>query len=234
MLPHVCFPVGAIRMVCHLVTNLQPTLPRLELTLVTTASNRAWVLVVLRAVAAAAVALLITFSADHSTRLGFTALGSLALVTGVILALGARAGAFARLPSLLQGALLVVGGIAAVVLSGATVQALIVLSSALIGVTGIIELVAGVRARGSLPAARDWIFIGALSAVFAVAVLFVPADFVQAITIPDKDVPPLTASVVVVGLLGAYAAIVAVYLVIAGLSLKWAPQASTPVGSEAP
>ena len=62
--------------------------------------------------------------------------------------------------------------------------------------------------------------------------LLVPADFVDVISIPGKDVPPLTASVMVVGLLGAYAAIAAVYLVIAGLSLKWAPQASTTVGSE--
>lgn len=188
----------------------------------------------LRAVAAAVVALLITFSADHSTRLGFTALASLALATGIITAIGARVGAFPPVPFSLQSGLLIVGAIAAVVLSAATVEVLLFLTSALIGVTGIIELVAGLRARGTLPAARDWIFMGALSAAFAVAVLLVPADLVQSISIPDKEVPPLTASVVVVGLLGAYAAIAAVYLVIAGLSLKWAPQASTPVGSEAP
>jgi uncharacterized membrane protein HdeD (DUF308 family) len=196
-------------------------------------ADRLWKLIVLRAVTAAAVALLITFSADHSTRLGFTALAALALVTGLIVLIGARVGTLPR-AILVHGALLVLGGIAAIFLSGATVAVLIFLTSALIGVTGIIELVAGLRARGTAAPARDWIFVGALSVVFAAAVLLVPADFVQNISIPDKEVPPLTASVVVVGLLGAYAAIVAVYLVIAGLSLKWAPPASTPVGSEAP
>ena len=58
--------------------------------------------------------------------------------------------------------------------------------------------------------------------LFAIAVLFIPVDYSQAITIPDKVVPNLTASTILVGALGAYAAIVAVYLVIAGLSLKWA------------
>lgn len=188
----------------------------------------------LRAVTAAAVALLITFSADHSTRLGFTALAALALLTGVIVLIGAVVGAFARAAFLPHGTLLVLGGIAAMVLGGAEVAVLIFLTSALIGVTGIIEFVAGLRARGTAAPARDWVFVGALSVVLAVAVLLVPADFVQVISVPDKEVPPLTASVVVVGLLGAYAAIAAVYLFIAGLSLKWAPPASTPVGSEAP
>lgn len=187
----------------------------------------------LRAVPAAVIALVITFSLDHSTRLGFLALGGLGVVTGAIHVVGALRGALPRASFLLQGALLVAGGTAAFLLSGARVETLLVLISALIGVTGIIELVAGLRARRSLPAARDWIFVGALSVVFAVAVLLVPADLVQVITVPDKDVPPLTASVVVVGLLGAYAAIAAVYLVIAGLSLKWAPPASTPVVTEA-
>jgi len=194
--------------------------------------DRSWSLTVLRAVPAAAVALVITFSADHSSFLGLLALGGFALATGALLVGGALRGGYPRTPFLLQGALLGAGGIAALALQSAGLVVLLVLTGVLLGVTGIIELVAGLRARGQLVNARDFIFVGGFSAIFASAVLLVPADFVDVITIPGKDVPPLTASVIVVGLLGAYAAIVAVYLVIAGLSLKWAPQASTSVVSE--
>lgn len=187
----------------------------------------------LRAVPAAVVALVITFSADHSAFLGLLALGSFAVVTGAVLIVGALRGSYPRTLFLLQGALLIAGGIAALALNGAGLVALLVLTSNLLGVTGIVELVAGLRARGTNPAARDYIFVGGFSTLAAIAVLLVPADFVDVITIPGKDVPPLTASIMVVGLFGAYAAIVAVYLVIAGLSLKWAPQASTTVVSEA-
>ena len=186
----------------------------------------------LRAVPAAVVALVITFMADHSTFLGALALGCFAVVTGALLVVGALTGIYPRTPFLLQSSLLVVGGAAALVLSRSGLPVLLFLASALIGVTGIIELVTGLRARGREAGARDWVFMGGLSALFAAVVLLVPVDFVEVITIPDKVVPPLTASVVVVGLLGAYAAIAAVYLVIAGLSLKWAPAASTTVASE--
>lgn len=187
----------------------------------------------LRALPAAAVALLITFSADHSSRLGFLFLGGFAVATGALLIVGAVRGAYPRTSFLLQGALLTGGGIAALSFTGAELAVLLFLTSALIGGTGVIELVAGLRARGRHDGARDWVFVGGLSMLFAVAVLLVPVDFVEVIAIPDKVVPPLTASVMVVGLLGAYAAVVAVYLVIAGLSLKWAPQASATVVSEA-
>jgi len=184
---------------------------------------------VLRALPAAVVALVITFSADHSAYLGLIALGSLAVFSGVILVAGAVRGAYPRAAFGIQGALLIAGGVVALVFNDAGLPFLLVLTSALLGVTGIIELVTGLRNRGQLAGARDWIFIGGFSTLFAAVVLLVPVDFVDVISIPDKVVPPLTASVMIVGLLGAYAAIVAVYLVIAGLSLKWAPQASATV-----
>lgn len=183
----------------------------------------------LRALPAAVVALVITFSADHSAYLGLIALGGFAVFSGVIIVAGAVRGAYPRASFSIQGVLLVLGGAVALVFNDAGLPFLLVLTSVLLGVTGLIELVTGLRARGQLAGARDWIFIGGFSIALAGAVLLVPADLVDVITIPGKEVPPLTASIVVVGLLGAYAAIVAVYLVIAGLSLKWAPQASATV-----
>jgi uncharacterized membrane protein HdeD (DUF308 family) len=182
---------------------------------------------VLRAIPAAAVALAITFSANHSAALGFLALGSFGALTGVVVVAAALRSVYPRGAFLLQGSLLIIGGVIAFIAAPAGLPVLLFLTSALFGATGIIELVTGLRARGRAAAARDWIFVGAASALFAIAVLLIPADYSQAISIPDKVIPPLTASVILVGMLGAYAAIVAVYLVIAGLSLKWAPRAST-------
>ena len=195
----------------------------------TSTTDRSWTFTILRALPAAAVALVITFMSDHSALLGYLALAVFAVVTGVVIGVAALRGIYPRTSFLAQGALLAIGGVLALAFSQAGLPFLLFLVSALFGVTGIIELVAGLRARGRAAAARDWVFVGALSALFAIAVLLIPVDFVQTITIPDKVVPPLTASVILVGLLGAYAAIVAVYLVIAGLSLKWAPRTSTAV-----
>lgn len=195
----------------------------------TQAPERTWLYPVLRAVAAAIVALAITFSADHSVQLGYLTLGGFAIATGAVITVGALRGAYPRKESLWQGVLLAVVGVIVLVFSQNGLAYLLFVTSILIGGSGILELIAGLRSRGRFAGARDWVFIGALSALFAIVVLLIPADFVQVITVPDKVVPPLTASVILVGALGAYAAIVAVYLGIAGFSLKWAPSASTPV-----
>ena len=192
----------------------------------TRTGDRTWSLTLVRAIPAAVVALLITFLADHSAILGFFALGGFALATGIVVLIAALRGAYPTRPFAIHGGLLIAGGAVALTLNQSGLPVLLFLTSALFGATGIVELVTGLRARGVLPAARDWIFVGALSAVLAIAVLLIPADFREVFPIPGTTVPPLTASVILVGLIGAYAAVVAVYLVIAGLSLKWAQHPS--------
>src|SRR5690606_35927285 len=147
---------------------------------------------------------------------------------GIVLVVGALRGDLPRLPFGLQGALLLVGGVLALVLSTAGVAVLLVLMSALFGVTGIVELVTGLRARGRTAEARDWVFLGGVSVAVAAAVLRVPVDLISVSTTPDAILPHLTASIMIVGMLGAYAAIAAVYLVIAGVSLTSASK-TTPV-----
>ena len=168
---------------------------------------------------------MITFAQDHSASLGHIGLGLFAIVSGAVLLAGnARmlVASAARTLFLAQGAVLVVGGIVSLATVGTGLPLLLFLVSALFAVTGVLELINGLRARGTSVLAREWIFVGGVSMLFAIAVLFIPVDYSQAITIPDKVVPNLTASTILVGALGAYTAIVAVYLVIAGLSLKWA------------
>lgn len=198
-------------------------------------SSRYWPWVLLRALPAIALAAVITFNADHSTRLGFTTFGIFAAVSGAIVLAGALRGLDAgvvRWCFVAQGALGVLAGLVAVFSGGAGLGFLIFLVSAWAALTGFLELYSGLRSRGRLDSSRDWLFAGGLTVLLAVAVLLVPADYAQPFMGPDGVERALTASVVLVGLLGAYNAILGVYLVIAGLSLKWADRSVAATAAE--
>ena len=198
--------------------------------------DRYWMVLIARAVPAGIVALAITFSADHSVGVGWLSLAVFGVLTGAVVAVGSYWMLRGQPRALLtaQGIVLALVGLTAIVGRLALpLPALVIALAVGFGLSGAIELTAGIRARGVASAARDWIFLGAASIAVAVAVLLVPTDLSQPITVPGKVVPDLTASVMVVGALGAYAAIVAVFPVIAGLSLKWAqhPDAVSPLES---
>jgi hypothetical protein len=74
--------------------------------------------------------------------------------------------------------------------------------------------------------------MGAITAALSITVLFVPLNLRVPITGQQGVEGFLTAPVVVVGLFGAYCAVIAVYLVIAGLSLKWASTTSAAMAAE--
>ena len=198
-------------------------------------ASRYWPWVLLRALPAIVVAIVITFNADHSARLGLVTFGVLALGGGAVVLIGAlRAlpAGVVRWCFVLQGAVGIVVGAIALSSVGAGLPFLLLLLSAFCVLTGFLELYSGVRSRGRDASARDWIFVGALTVLFAIVALVVPADYSQPFTGPDNVERALTASIVIVGLLGAYSAILGVYLVIAGLSLKWAPRAVAATAAE--
>ena len=179
-----------------------------------------------RAAPALALALVITFTADHSASLGYLTFGIFAAVAGAILTASAlRRGAHGvtRTVTLAQGLITVLAGIVSLSLPAGGLPFFVFLLSAFAAITGFLELYLGVRSRRRDRSARDWIFVGALTAVLAIVVLLVPPEFQQAFIGPDNVARELTASIIIVGALGAYWAILGVYLVIAGLSLKWAP-----------
>ncbi len=188
-----------------------------------------WIAPLLRAVPAIALAIVVTFSADHSATLGLVTFGAFALLSGavmVVFALRQDAG-ITRTLSLVQGALGVISGVAALAVTGGGVPYLVFVVSTWAVATGFIELYLGLRARRSTSAdakamSRDLIFAGGLTVVLAIVVLLVPPGFSQPFTGPDGIDRELTASVIIVGVLGAYWAVVGVFLVIAALSLKWA------------
>jgi uncharacterized membrane protein HdeD (DUF308 family) len=198
-------------------------------------ASRYWPWVLVRALVAAVIAVVITFSADHSTALGFVTFGALAVASGVVLAIAsihALDDGVVRWCVLAQGAIGIVLGVIALVFPSAGLGFLLLLIGAWAALTGFLELYSGLRGRGRLDSSKDWLFVGGLTVVLAIVVLLVPANYSQPFAGPDGVDRALTASIIVVGLLGAYSAVLSVFLVIAGLSLKWARRAIAASAAE--
>jgi uncharacterized membrane protein HdeD (DUF308 family) len=175
-----------------------------------------------RAIIALIPAAVITFTPNHSAEFGLFTFGGFALLSGLFLAiLSARtlADPVARNLFLVQGIVGAVAGALALGFHSGGLGFFLYLVSVWGAVTGFLELYSGVRVRGGRSAsARDWLVAGVATAVLALAFLLLPPHVV-----------------VSVGLFGAYLVMLGVYLLIAGLSLKWAATDAvarvTPAGS---
>jgi uncharacterized membrane protein HdeD (DUF308 family) len=197
---------------------------------------RYWPVPVLRAVPAAVIALVITFSSNHAATFGLLLFGVFAVVEGVVLAFGAaRLGADhrSRRTASVQAAVSVIAGVAGIVLSRSGLPAFIAVVVAFAVLTGALELTQGLRARNRSPFARDWTTVGGLTLLLAIAFLVTPPDYSQQLGGVEKVTGTLDASIVLVGLFGAYLAITAVFHLIAGFSHKWgtAAPAVSPDGA---
>lgn len=185
-----------------------------------------WLVVAARAIVAVAAGLVVTFSADHSSQFGLLVIGVFTLVTGGILAWGARAVDSRDVSGLLlvQAAASAFAGIAALGANGAGYGMLIAVIAVWGTVIGVTDIVLWYRTRGRDRFARDWLTVGILTLVFVVAVLVVPGDFANAWEVENKDGSVLsgvvTAEVFAVGLFGAYAFMIGVYLIIAAVSAR--------------
>jgi hypothetical protein len=128
---------------------------------------------------------------------------------------------------LIQAIVSVAAGVAALIGMHGGLPVLLVVVALWGIIAGFLELYAGVRSRGKRAVARDWIFIGALTVLFAVVCLVIPPGYVQHYNAPgDGGSRILNASVMVVGAMGIYGAVVAVYLAIAGFSLRFGATAN--------
>ncbi len=194
----------------------------------------AWIVPALRAIVALIVGFAITFTPAHSATFGLIAFGIFAIVEGAIVgagALGDRSERQARSLFLVQGIVTVVAGIAAVALPDGGVHYFVWVVSAWAVVTGALELVSGIRARGRLAAARDWMILGGLTLILAIGFLLVPPDYTQALGGIEKIRGELTASVVLVGMFGAWAIVAGVLLGIAAVSAR-SPRAARATASD--
>ncbi|MFN4002476.1 hypothetical protein [Microcella sp.] len=177
----------------------------------TAAERSGWLAPVLRAVPAIAVGVIITFTADHSPALGLTMLGVFGLATALALLVAGWRETAAEPARALHRGLAIVAGVAgalafvAVATLGGGLPVLLLLVGGYAVLAGALELVWGMRHRGVSPLARDAVIIGAGTLALAI-VLALVGDSVSA-----------------VGFFGAYAVVLGIFLLIAGLSLKWTP-----------
>lgn len=188
-----------------------------------------------RALFAAVAAVMITFSPDHSAAVGMSVFSGFATATAIIFFIDAwlvRPAGRRALPILLGAATLVaavLGGIP-VLRTPAGFFAVVIGWAA---VTGIIELTAGLRARRTASStARDESLIGALTLALVAGLLLVnPAYRLDYFIAEAGGAFTLTGITIGVGLFGGYAAVVAVFLGIAGFSPRReepAPAAAAP------
>lgn len=187
-----------------------------------------WLVQLVRAVIALLAGLVITFSADHSAPFGLVVFGVFALATGTVLEWG-LIGQGMRVVPLLQAVITSLAGIVALgtlAVGVADAWALFIIVISFAAITGFLELYQGLLARGEGdPAARDRVTAGVLTGLLAIAVLLVPADYAAPWSVVTKGVETsgvLTSNIVVVGLIGAYAILIGVYLLIGALSARWA------------
>ncbi|MBF4461295.1 MULTISPECIES: DUF308 domain-containing protein [unclassified Rathayibacter] len=169
-------------------------------------ASRLWALPLARAIVAAAAGAVVTFSPDHGPALGLTVFGGFAIASGAVAIVNAVRTLSGRARSLGVGAaaLTVVVGMAAFfALPVATLLAFVALVAGWGLVSGFLEFASG--RRGSGLAARDRVVVGVGTMLLGAAFALLPPH-----------------PVVTVGLLGAYAVMLGVYLAIAAFSLKWA------------
>jgi hypothetical protein len=195
-----------------------------------------------RAAFAAIAALMITFSSDHSALVGSSVFSGFAIATGLVLLLSVWLvyPAGRRWPAAALGGVTVVAGMASGLHPLRTVAGYFTIVILWALISGVIELIAGWRglagrtrreiapgvadARPAAPAgprseSRDAAVIGAITALLGIALLFVQPAYALDYTIEEASATfTLTGITIGVGLFGGYAAIVAVYLGIAGFS----------------
>ena len=211
-----------------------------------------------RAAFAAIAALMITFSPDHSAAVGSAVFSGFAIATGLVLLLSVWLvyPVGRRWPAAALGGVTVVAGMVSGLYPLRTVIGYFAVVIVWALVAGALEAIAGWRGRsirgrreiapGVTDArpertawpraeARDAIVIGVVTALLGVALLFVQPAYALDYTIEEAHQTfTLTGITIGVGLFGGYAAIVAVYLGIAGFSPRPADSEDAPSAPIAP
>lgn len=196
-----------------------------------------WILPAGRALLAIALGLAITFTAGHTAPFGLIAFGVFALASGALLLVGwvgPRAGVDGRTAFRVQGVVSLLAGLAALAVPGGGIGYLVWVVSGWAVVTGALELVSGLRARGRVASWTDWAAVGALTVLLGIVVLVVPPDLVQPFT-GDKGVEGvLTSPIIVVGVLGAWAVVTGVLQAIGAASPRVGSRGGRPVPAPSP
>jgi uncharacterized membrane protein HdeD (DUF308 family) len=189
-----------------------------------------------RAVFAALAAVMVTFSPDHSAVVGLSVFSGFAIATGFVFAAAAWLvrPATERTTWIILAVLDLAAGIVAGIGPWRTTVVFFVLVIAWALATGLVETVSAIRTRrrdAAAPGTRDALLIGILTLVLGAALPFVPMQYALEYTLEEAGTFTLTGITIAVGVFGGYAAIVGVFLAIAGLSPRRPVEAVAPVGA---
>lgn len=199
-----------------------------------------WWLPVLRAVPALTAAIVIAFTGGHSAQFGLVVFAGWAALTAAVDLVGrfALPVGLPRTVSLGRAIVGLLGAVLAVLAASGLLGGdhdvertamLTLTAAATLIVIGMLDAAVGVKLKGVDAFARDWTTVGAIQVVAAIAVMFVPPGFEHRYSVEDVD-GILTGAIMVIGLLGATAAVIGVLLAIAGISLRSArSKDGTPV-----
>jgi len=187
-----------------------------------------------RAAFAALAAVMVTFSSDHSAPLGLGVFSGFALATGLVFALAAWL-VFRpeeRMIPVLLASVSILAGLVSSVGAWRTTGVFFGVVIAWALVSGLIELLGALRDRkaGRTAGVRDGVLIGILGIVLAAVLLLTPMQYALDYDITGAGSFTLTGITIAVGLFGGYAAVVAVFLAIAGFS----PRRPEPVAAVSP
>ncbi|WP_243075897.1 acyl-CoA synthetase [Microbacterium sp. SS28] len=183
-----------------------------------------------RAAFAALAAVMITFSPDHSAAVGMAVFSGWAIATSIVffVAIWLVYPAGSRWPSVLLGIVTVIAGMVGGVSTWRTTTIFFVVVIVWAVLAGVIETAAGLRARRTAAEshdpqargeARDALTVGIMTLLLAVGLAVVPTQYALDYYIADAGQSfTLTGITIGVGVFGGYAAIIAVYLGIAGFS----------------
>lgn len=182
----------------------------------------AWTLQLARGVLALALGLTITLTVGHTAAFGFLTFGVFALASGAVLVVAVVRSAYAgrmRVGFAVLALVSLAAGVVALAAPG-EVAVLAILVGVWALATGALEAVSGVLARSISPLARDWLIAGVLTVALGAVALLVPPDFVQEFTGEHGEEGTLTSSIVLIGVVGAWAILVGVLQCISAVTVR--------------
>lgn len=185
----------------------------------------AWIAQLARGILAVALGVTIALTLEHSPAFGFLTFGAYVLLSGILLLVAEARGTYSAprrglfLPAAIASLVTAAVAVVSVRADAATLGLLVGIWAV---VTGLLEGAAGFLLRRASPFARDWVLGGALTVVLGVVALVLPSDVVQSFTGERGAAGTLTSSIILIGVLGAWAVITGVLQVISAVSARGA------------
>lgn len=183
----------------------------------------AWIAQLGRGILALVLGLTITLTLEHGPAFGLVSFGTFAVLTGLVLLAATLRGAYAgrmRGAFLVQAVATLAAGILALAMPGAGLMFFATLLGSWALLAGVLEGASGVLARGRSPLARDWVIAGALTVVLGAVALLLPRDIAQSFAGDNGASGTLTSSVILVGVLGAWAVLIGVLQTISAITVR--------------